>query len=53
MIKRVTIHVRDDRTYVEKIVIEDRGGDQTSITFVNTVLNECVSAEEWEVKPNG
>lgn len=53
VIKRVTIHVREDRTYVEKIVIEDRGGDQTAITFVNTVLNETVPAKEWEVKPNG
>ncbi|MDH3981999.1 MAG: outer membrane lipoprotein carrier protein LolA, partial [Kiritimatiellaceae bacterium] len=34
VIRSVTISVREDRTYVEKIVIEDRGGDQTSITFV-------------------
>lgn len=53
VIKSVTIHVRDDRTYVEKIMMEDLGGDTTSIQFVNTVLNEPVSAEEWEVKPNG
>ncbi|VGO12037.1 hypothetical protein PDESU_00586 [Pontiella desulfatans] len=53
VIKSLTINVRDDRTYVEQIVIEDMGGDTTSITFIDTVLNAPVPEKEWEVGQDG
>ena len=52
VIKRVTITVRKDRRYVERIAIEDMGGDKTTITFYDTVLNAPVAAKEWEVVPD-
>lgn len=52
VIGRVTISVREDRRYVERIAIEDIGGDKTTITFLDTVLNAPVSAGEWEVVPD-
>ncbi|MDF7823384.1 outer membrane lipoprotein carrier protein LolA [Pontiellaceae bacterium B12227] len=53
VINSVTISARADLAYVEKIVIEDRGGDTTSILFFNTVLNEPVPSDAWEVKRDG
>jgi outer membrane lipoprotein-sorting protein len=53
VIQSVTISARADLTYVEKIVIEDMGGDTTSIRFFNTVLNEPVPVAAWEVKRDG
>ncbi len=52
VIRRVTISVREDRRYVERIAIEDVGGDKTTITFYDTVLNAPVAAGEWEVVPD-
>ncbi len=52
VIGRVTISVREDRRYVERIAIEDMGGDKTTITFYDTVLNAPVAAKEWEVVPD-
>lgn len=52
VIGRVTITVRTDRRYVERIAIEDVGGDKTTITFHDTVLNTPVAAKEWEVVPD-
>ena len=53
VIKKLTIHIRPDLRYVEKINIEDAGGDQTIITFLDTRLNEPIPASEWEISPNG
>ncbi len=51
-IRTVTISVREDLRYVEKIVIDDVSGDRTTITFHETVLNEPLDDEEWEVVPH-
>lgn len=48
-IKRVCVSVREDQNYVERIMIEDVSGDQTAISFHDTVLNEPVDAAEWKV----
>lgn len=50
-IRQVTVSIREDRRYVEQIIIEDISGDLTSITFHNTVLNEPVDPSAWEVVP--
>ena len=52
VIGRVTISVREDRQYVERIAIEDVSGDKTTIIFYDTLLNAPVSAKEWEVVPD-
>ena len=49
VLRRITISVRADQAYVERIAIEDVGGDKTTITFFETVLNAPVPATEWEV----
>ena len=53
VIRRLTISVRADLRYVERIAIEDMGGDQTIISFHDTRLNDPVPASEWEVLPDG
>ncbi|MEN8255193.1 MAG: outer membrane lipoprotein carrier protein LolA [Verrucomicrobiota bacterium] len=53
VVRRLTISVRADLRYVERIAIEDAGGDQTIISFHDTRLNEPVPVSEWEVSPNG
>ena len=50
-IRRVTVSVRGDFKYVERIAIEDASGDRTTITFHDTVLNAPVAAAAWEVEP--
>jgi outer membrane lipoprotein-sorting protein len=50
-IKQVTVSIREDQRYVEQIAIEDVSGDLTTITFHDTVLNEPISADSWEVAP--
>lgn len=52
-IKRVLVAVRDDAKYVERIMIEDVSGDQTEISFHDTVLNQPVDAAEWKVSKDG
>jgi len=50
-IKQVTVSIREDQRYVERIVIEDVSGDQTSIIFHDTRLNEPIDPSAWEVAP--
>ena len=52
-IKRVSVSVREDMKYVERILIEDVSGDQTVISFHDTILNEPVDAAEWKVSKDG
>ncbi len=49
-IKKVTVTFRKDKHYVKEIIIEDRSGDCTTMTFKNTVLNKPIDAKMWEVK---
>lgn len=51
-IRRVVVSVREDRKYVQRIMIEDVSGDRTTITFHDTVLNAPVDASEWKVVPS-
>lgn len=50
-IRQVTVSIREDQRYVEQIVIEDVSGDLTTIFFHDTVLNEPIPADSWEVAP--
>jgi hypothetical protein len=47
----VTVVFRKDERYIHQIFIEEKNGDSTLLTFVDTLLNIPVGAEAWEVKP--
>lgn len=50
-IRQVTVEIREDLRYVERIVIDDVSGDQTAIFFHDTLLNEPLGEDCWEVAP--
>lgn len=52
-VKQVTVTLRKDERYVERIRIEDTSGDRTTIVFSDTVLNGAINDDVWEVKPSG
>ena len=52
-IRRVVMTFREDRRYMEAILIEELGGDKTLMTFTNTLLNTAIDPVTWEVKPHG
>ena len=51
VIDSVTVVFRKDERYIHQICIEEKSGDSTLLTFVDTLLNIPVGAEAWEVKP--
>ncbi|MEI6563661.1 MAG: outer membrane lipoprotein carrier protein LolA [bacterium] len=53
MISRVVLTFREDKRYIQDMIIEERSGDRTSMTFTNTLLNAVVDPVVWEVKPHG
>lgn len=53
VIGSVVMTFREDRRYIQDLVIEERSGDQTRMTFTNTILNVAVDPVVWEVKPHG
>lgn len=53
VIGRVVLTFREDRRYISDMLIEERSGDRTTMTFTNTVLNAAIPASAWEVKPHG
>jgi outer membrane lipoprotein-sorting protein len=50
-IRRVTMVFQPDERYIERIVIEELGGDRTTLVFHDTILNAPVDPGAWEVKP--
>lgn len=48
-IQQVCVTIRDDLRYAQAISIEDTSGDTTTITFIDTVLNQPVPAETWRI----
>jgi outer membrane lipoprotein-sorting protein len=53
VIERVVLTFREDRRYIQDMLIEERSGDRTTMTFTNTILNAAIPASAWEVKPHG
>ncbi|MDM8525428.1 outer membrane lipoprotein carrier protein LolA [Desulfococcaceae bacterium HSG8] len=51
VISSVTVFFREDERYIHQIYIEEKSGDNTRLTFVNTVLNPSFDKTVWEVKP--
>jgi len=52
VIKSVTVDFRKDEQYINRIFIEEKGGDTTSLLFVNTRLNIPVNASVWKAGPS-
>lgn len=51
VIKSVTVDFRKDEQYINRIFIEEKSGDTTSLLFVDTRLNIPVEASAWKVAP--
>ncbi len=52
VILSVTIVLREDERYIHQIRIEEKGGDSTTLTFVDTLFNVPIDSTAWEVKPS-
>ena len=52
-IRRIVLTFREDHRYLSSMLIEERSGDRTLMTFTNTVLNTTMDPTVWEVKPHG
>ncbi len=46
----VQVWLRPDGRYLDRMQITERSGDSTSIAFTNTVLNQALPSEIWNVK---
>lgn len=49
-LQTVEVQLRPDGRYLDKVRIFERSGDQTSISFVNTVLNPVLPDATWDVR---
>jgi len=50
IIKKVRITFRIDERYIERIDIEEKNHDLSSLTFLNTKLNTPIDPSSWELK---
>jgi len=50
VIKSITITFREDKKYLKQILIREKNGDATAITFINTQLNVPLDDSSFEVK---
>lgn len=51
VIERVRIVFREDARYIQKLAIDEGGGDRTVIEFCNTRLDVPLEESNWEVQP--
>lgn len=49
-VKRVTVQFRADKRYIDRITVEEEGGDSTIIRFLDTKLNREISSDVWQVR---
>lgn len=49
-LESVEVQLRPDGHYLDRVRILERSGDQTSISFLETVLNPDLPAETWDVQ---
>jgi outer membrane lipoprotein-sorting protein len=50
VIKSITITLREDQKYLQKIRIQELSGDITTINFTNTQMNAPLNSSSFEVK---
>ncbi|MBU1713004.1 MAG: outer membrane lipoprotein carrier protein LolA [Proteobacteria bacterium] len=51
VIKSVTVDFRKDEQYINRIFIEEKSGDTTKLSFVDTQLNIPLEDSVWKVNP--
>lgn len=51
VIKSVTVGFRKDEQYIDRIFIEEKSGDKTNLSFVETHLNIPLEDSVWKVDP--
>ncbi|MFH2046187.1 MAG: outer membrane lipoprotein carrier protein LolA [Pseudomonadota bacterium] len=51
VIKSVTVDFRKDEQYIQKIFIEEKSGDTTSLMFVDTNVNIEIEPAAWRLIP--
>jgi len=51
VIKSVTVDFRKDEQYINRIFIEEKSGDTTNLSFVDTHLNIPLEDSIWKVDP--
>jgi outer membrane lipoprotein-sorting protein len=49
-LRSVEVRIRPDGQYLDTVRITERGGDLAEIAFTNTVLNQPLPAEAWDVR---
>jgi len=52
-VRRIVLTLREDRRYVQAILIEQLDGDRTAMSFSDTRLNSTIDPVVWEVEPRG
>lgn len=51
VIKSVTVDFRKDEQYINRIFIEEKSGDTTNLSFIDTHLNIPLEDSVWKVDP--
>jgi len=49
--KQVTVKFQENERYLSEIAVEGVNGDKTTMVFSDTILNEPIAADAWEVRP--
>jgi outer membrane lipoprotein carrier protein len=52
VLKRVDLTFGKDDLYIDKMVVQEAGGDLTTLQFNNTKLNQPIPKETWEIPPH-
>lgn len=52
VLSSITITFRKDKKYIHKIYIEEKDGDSTLLTFLNTEVNCRLDDATWQVEPH-
>jgi outer membrane lipoprotein carrier protein len=52
VLKRVDLSFGQDDLYIDKMVVQEAGGDLTTLQFNNTRLNQPIPKETWEIPPH-
>jgi len=50
IIKKVRMVFQQDERYIERIDIEEKNQDSTSLVFINTKINSSINPSAWELK---
>lgn len=52
LLKRVAVTFADDEQYIDQMVIDEAGGDSTTLKFVRTQVNQRVKENVWRMPPD-